>query len=131
MAGELSMSHSILVEQAGRLVRELEISPAHAARIVSAAMTRIQNAGRGGFGVEEWVGELRSALTPICGSAMADISMRRAAYEAAQSTVDALTETDWEDFVSHLSSHVASLCGRAAGSLIARTGAQIGMETTA
>jgi len=129
IVSELLYSQGLLVEQTDRFVREFEITPADVARIVSAGMTRIRSApeatGPEGYGIEGWVGQLRSTLTPICGSTMADISMKLAAYDAANSSVDALKEIHWGEFVSHLSTNVASLCGCAAGSLIARTGAQL------
>ena len=130
IAEELSMSDRVLAEQADRFLRGLELAPADAARIVSAGMDRIRSAPEA-IGMEARLGELRSDLNRICGSAIGDISMKKAAYDAANLSVDALTELHWEGFVSHLSAHVASLCGCAVGSLIARTGGQLGMEAVA
>ena len=120
MCGELLTGHRLFSESALRLEEDLRVADDEVDRVVALGMMRLGEAP-----MSDRIGLLHSALAPICGSAAAERSMRMAALDAANSSVHALTENHWPDFVSHLSANVALLCGCAAGSLIARTGAQL------
>jgi len=120
MCGELLTGHRLFSESALRLEEDLRVADEEVERVVALGMMRLNEAP-----LLNRIDQLLSALAPICGSAAAERSMKMAALEAANSSVHGLTESHWPDFVSHLSANVALLCGCAAGSLIARTGAQL------
>ena len=120
MCGELLTGHRLFSESALRLGEELHAAGEEVDRVVALGMLRLNEAP-----LLNRIDQLLLALAPICGSAAAERSMRMAALDAANSSVHALTESHWPDFVSHLSANVALFCGCAAGSLIARTGAQL------